>query len=441
MRRRDFLSLLAATQIRPALPRRPNLLFILADQWRAQALPAAGDPDLDAPNLARLGQQGVHFRRAYASNPVCSPSRASVLTGRFPHSCQVRANNKPLPLEEECMAVSLKKAGYATGYIGKWHLDGKERPGFVPPGPRRHGFDYWAAFNRGHLYFRSVYYRDTPEPVRESRFEPDYQTELAIEFIRANRTRPFYLYLSWGPPHTPRTPPPRYANKYDPRQFRLRENVPGSRADEARQGLAGYYGLCSALDENLGKLLKTLEEERLAEDTLVLFTADHGDMVGSHGLEYKGWPHEESARIPLLMRYPRKLPAGAASGLLISNVDYMPTLLSLCGAEVPQAAQGRDLAQALVANGRQGPESVFTYGRLDTPGEWRMVVRGMDKLVVDAEMNVTHLYNLALDPFEMINLSRDPAHKRSRDELKAHLGDWMRRIEFGQDRSGLRLRR
>jgi len=446
MERRDFLkgsATLALPSLNPAAAqtsRRPNLLFILADQWRAQTLPSSGDPDLEAPNLKALAAGGVHFSRVYASNPVCSPSRASVLTGRFPHACRMPHNDLLLPLEEPSIAAGLKDAGYATGYIGKWHLDGEDRPGFVPPGPRRRGFDYWAAFNRGHNYFRSTYFRDTGAPIQPTGFEPDYQTDLAIDFIRRNKATPFYLYLSWGPPHTPRTPPPKWARRYDPQQFHLRENVPESYAAKAREGLAGYYGLCSALDENLGRILRVLTQEGLAENTMVVFTSDHGDMVGSQGLEYKGVPYEESARIPLLIRYPGRLAAGETNEVLVSNVDLMPTLLSLCGAAKPGAVQGRDLSRLLLEKDGSRPESIFSYGRLGTPGEWRMIVRGLDKLVVDKDGQVTHLYNLGQDPFEMRNIAGEPAQSRRRDELQALLRDWRKRIGDGMDASGLKKR-
>ncbi len=444
MDRRRFLGTAAGLSVLnpapPAALRRPNLLFILADQWRAQTLPSAGDPDLEAPNLKTLALAGTHFSRVYASNPVCTPSRASILTGRFPHACRMPHNDLLLPLEEKCMAAEMSKAGYATGYIGKWHLDGDGKPGFVPPGPRRRGFDYWAAFNRGHEYFRSAYFGDRDEPIRPEGFEPDYQTDLAIGFIEKNQARPFYLYLSWGPPHTPRTPPPQYAKLYDPRQFHLRPNVPESYRDTARRGLAGYYGLCTALDANFGRILRALERLRLAEDTLVVFNADHGDMLGSQGLEFKGVPFEESVRVPLLMRYPRLLAAGRADPTLISNVDLMPTLLSLCGAAVPAGVQGRDLSGPLF-QGRGGPpESVYAYGRLGTEREWRMIVRGADKLVVNKDGQVTHFYNLANDPYEIENLAGEPGHARWSDELRAHLAAWRRRVGDGIDASGLKKR-
>ncbi|MBK5290746.1 MAG: sulfatase [Acidobacteriia bacterium] len=421
-------------------PRKPNLLFILADQWRPQTLPAAGDPDLIAPNLARLGQEGVHFTRVYATNPVCTPSRASILTGRYPHACRMPHNNLQLPLEEVCIADQMKKAGYATGYIGKWHLDGEERPGFVPPGPRRRGFDYWAGFNRGHSYFNSTYFRDTPEPLRNQGFEPDYQTDLAVDFIEQNKNNPFYLYLSWGPPHTPRTPPPRHAGTYDARQFHLPPNIPVSYQETARKNRAAYYGLCTSLDDNVGRLLTTLDKTGLAAGTLVVFTADHGDMLGAQGLEFKGVPYEESARIPMLMRYPRLLGKGLDNDTLISNADFMPTFLSLCGGQIPKQVHGRDLTQPVFHGKGDRPESLFTYGRLGTPGEWRMIRRGLDKLVVNTRMETTHLFNLGEDPFEQNNLAQEVSLGRRKDELKAHLKQWMKRIGDGQDPSGLKVR-
>src|SRR6185503_18938597 len=169
--RRGFLSTAAAAL--QSTPRRPNLLFIVADTWRGQALPSAGDADLVAPNLARLAKEGVSFGRAYTSYPVCCPSRAAMITGKFPHAAGVPRNHTLLPLDEKTMSAELKRAGYRTGYIGKWHLDGSESPGFVPAG-RRRGFDYWAAYNVAHQHFGSIYFRDSAEPISAPGFEADH---------------------------------------------------------------------------------------------------------------------------------------------------------------------------------------------------------------------------------------------------------------------------
>lgn len=438
MNRRHFLIGPAAGWMARAA--RPNVVFVLADQWRAQTLPSSGDRQLQAPNLARLATGGVHFDRVYAAYPLCAPSRAAILTGKYPHACGVTGNTTRLRESEPSLARSLNAAGYATAYIGKWDLDGDSRPGFVPPGPRRHGFGYWAAFNRGHRYFDSIYFRDDPTPIRMKGFEPDYQTALAVEFIKQNRQSPFFLYLSWGPPHTPRTPPDSVKGLYHPRQFALRENVPLEYEEKARVEYAGYYGLCTALDRCLGILLKAIGAEGLAENTIVVFTADHGDMLGSQALEYKNQPYEESARVPLLVRYPKALPRGTRSDLLFSNVDLMPTLLGLCGAEIPNGVQGRNLAALWRGEKGARPESILAEGKMESEEEWRMIVRGLDKMVIDRNGDVTHLYNLGQDPFEMNNNAASPGHRRTRDELTALLADLRRRALDGRTGSGLRTR-
>ena len=406
----------------PVAARRPNLLFIVADTWRGQALPSAGDPDLVAPNLARLAKEGVYCSRTYTSYAVCCPSRAAILTGKFPHAAGVPRNHMVLPTGERTLSAELKRAGYRTGYVGKWHLDGRENPGFVPPA-RRRGFDYWAAYNVAHTHYESVYFRDTPEPIEIPGFEPDHLTGLALDFLRQKSDRPFFLYLSLVAPHAPYTPPARHA-KYDPAKVTLRTNVPSRGEDEVRKNLAGYYGLCSAVDENVGRLLKELETLGLVEDTIVVFTSDHGHLLGSHGLDEIDLPYEESSRIPLLIRYPRRLPAGKDFDGLVSNVDYAPTLLALCGATAPDGIQGHDLSALLSGGEGVQPESIYAEGKLGESDEWRMIVRGLDKLVVDASLRPTHLFNLGQDPYELKNLFAEGPERRKRDELVALLRRW-----------------
>lgn len=438
MRRRDFLKTAGTFACfgagSSAAERRPNVLFILADQWRAQAVPAAGNKDIRVPNLDRLAQEGMQFNRAYAADPLCTPSRAALATGRFPHACGVPRDDIRLPLNWPTLSSQLKDAGYRTGYIGEWRLDGNDAPGYVPAGPRRRGFDYWAAFNRGSRFFDSLYFRDRPEPIRTAGFEPDYQTELAAEFIEQNRQNPFFLFLSWGPPRPPRNPPARVAQSYIAGRIQLRANVPVEIEQRVRNEYADYYATCTALDGDLGRLLDVLDRHNLVSETVVVFTSDHGDMLGSHGLEDKNVPYEESARIPLVVRYPLLLKPGTQrDDLMVSNVDLMPTLLRLCRAPVPETVQGKDLLAG-------GQESIFAEGKLGSADEWRMVVRGLDKLVLDSRLEVTHLYNLGQDPLEMENLAREPSQELKRDELRALLKEWMRRTEDRMDASGLKKR-
>ena len=429
--RREFLKsagAFAGARISSSAPpaRKPNVLFILAGGWRARPL-----DDLRLPNLEALAKQAVQFERLYSCYPLAAPARAALITGRFPSVIGVSRDGVRLPIDQPSIADQLKRAGYRTGYIGEWLLDGSDEPGFVPPGPRRHGFDYWAAFNRGHRYFDSIYFRDTPQPVRPTGFEPDYQTNLAIDFLKQTGSKPFYLFLAWGPPRPPLTSSDRMT-PYDPDKIRLRANVPLDQEETARSNYARYYALCSTLDRNLGRLVAALDDQHLAEDTLVVFTSDAGDMLGSHGLEADNQPFEEAVRVPLIVRYPMTVAAGSKNYALISTVDLMPTLLRFCGVDIPENVQGQDVSVHR--------ESIYSSGKLGEPDEWRMLVRGLDKLVVDRELNVTHLYNLGQDPFEMENLARDVSQDLKRDELKALIKDWMRRSGDGMDPSGLKKR-
>lgn len=379
--RRHFLksaSAFAGAPLAAAPGPRPNLLFILAGGWRA---PAAADTRL--PNLEALAKQGVQFERFYTCNPSPGPARAALLTGRFPFAAGVPRDGDRLPLDQPSIAEQLKRAGYRTGYIGEWRLDGAEEPGSVPPGPRRHGFDYWAAFNRG------------------QGSEPGRQSNLAVDFMKPPGSQPFCLFLAWTPPR----------------------GAPNQ---------ASYNALCSALDSNVGGVMEALEQHRLSKNTILVFTSDCGAMLGAHELEGDGQPFEEAVRVPLIVRYPGVLPAGQKRDSLVSGVDLMPALLRLCGAEIPPGAQGQDFSIHR--------ESIYSSGKLGQPDQWRMVVRGLDKLVVDRDLNVIHLYNLGQDPSEMENLARDGPQDLKRDELKALLKDWMRRAADGVDSSGLKKR-
>ncbi|HEX4593341.1 MAG TPA: sulfatase-like hydrolase/transferase [Bryobacteraceae bacterium] len=345
--------------------RRPNVVFILAGGWRALPL-----DDVRLPNIETLAKRGVHFERLYTCCPSAAPSRAALITGRFPYAA----------VDQPSLAEPLKRAGYRAGFADA---------GLAPA-------------------------------------DPDQQTDLAIDFIKQGGAKPFYLFLAWGPRR------PSTGQRHDPRQIRLRANVPADLEETARSNYSRYYDLCSAVDEKVGRLLRTLDDQHLAEDTIVVFTSDSGTMLDSQGLEGDNQPFEESARVPLIVRYPRIVAGGPKHDALLSNVDLMPTLLGLCGVEIPATVQGQDFASHR--------ESIYCSGRLGDPAEWRMVVRGLDKLVVDRELNVTHLYNLGQDPFEMENLARDVSQDLKRDELKALLKDWMRRAGDGMDSSGLKKR-
>lgn len=409
--------------------RKPNLLFIFPDQMRAQSLGCLGNTDVHTPNMDKLAKGGLLFSNCISNYPVCTPYRAALLTGRYATTTGVVANGVELQNSEITIAEVLKGQGYKTGYIGKWHLEKNGDP-FVPK-DRRQGFDYWAVRNTGGPHWDSYYCADTPDPVPMPGYAPDVQTKLAIDFIERNATHPFCLFLSWGPPHPKYDPPAKFAQMYDPAKLKQRKNVPN---DTYRETLRQYYGAITALDSNVGKLIGALEKAGIADDTIVVFTSDHGDMMGSHGRIGKNVPWEEAINVPFILRYPRKVRAGGKTDLLLSTVDIMPTLLALCGAPIPKGVQGLDLSSHVLGKGGAKPESVliervFAAGR--EPGipvqGWRGVrtarytyVRGKDTPWL--------LYDNVADPYQMKNLIDKPEAKSIREKLDAELGKWLKKI-------------
>ncbi|MCD6361924.1 MAG: sulfatase, partial [Armatimonadetes bacterium] len=385
---------------------RPNLLFVFADQMRAQDCGFMGSGEVRTPHLDRIAREGVTFTNAVSTCPVCTPYRASLLTGRYPLSLGMVQNDVRLSTEVTSIAHVLRDEGYRTGYVGKWHLDGQYRGGFTPPGPRRQGFDYWRVANCNHDYLRGYYYADDPEPVFMEGYDADWQTDQAMQFIRETAGDAFCLFLSWGPPHNPCWVMPEEYKLYAPGDVTLRPNVPVELADEARGEIAGYWSHITALDRNMGRLMDCLEETGVADDTIVVFTSDHGDMLGSQGMARKQKPFEESLMVPFVLRWPGRAPAGLRCDTLINAPDVMPTLLSLMGAPVPDTVEGADLSHAALGEPGDEPTSAFIgnpcpfHGDAEGLPEWRGVrtkthtyVRGLDGPMM--------LYDNAADPYQL----------------------------------------
>jgi arylsulfatase A-like enzyme len=218
----------------------------------------------------------------------------------------------------------------------------------------------------------------------------------------------------------------------NPANMHLRGNVPSNEEKDARKALALFYPLCRSADSIFGEILAALDDLKLAEDTVVAFTSDCGQQLGSHGLDGSGVAFEESVRIPLAIRYPRVLKPAARD--LANQVDIMPTLFTLCGLEMPDGVQGQNLF------GKTLPEVAYSEGKLGEADEWRMMVRGYDKLIATPKGEITHLFNLADDPFELTNLAHDPAQKLKLASLRAQLQAQMKKLSDGMDPSGLRRR-
>jgi arylsulfatase A-like enzyme len=410
-------------------------VFFLPDQLRAQALGCMGDLNSRTPNIDRLASEGVLMRNTIANTPVCCPARANLLTGRYAHKNGMVANDLRLRESETTMSQMLASAGYRTGFTGKWHLDGGPRmPGYVPPGPRRHGFEFWAANECNHSHFDSLYFRDSPEPILIRTFEPEVWIDRAIEFVQETKSdlRPFFLSIQMGPPHDPYKAPSEYSRNFDPAKLKMRTNwqegVPGG----SRQNVAEYYAMLSAVDDQVGRLMRALDELRLRDDTIVILSSDHGDMLASHGQRLKRKPWEESIRVPGVVRYPRRIRAGSESNVLFTHVDIAPTLLSMCGLEIPRTMQGTDLSPILLgAPEANRPDSAFLqiFGPFRGDGTvdgWRGL-RTRRHLYARYRYRPWVLYDLEDDPFEMRNLVGDIGSEKILRSLDEQLSETTRR--------------
>ena len=409
----------------------PNVLFVLADQWRAQAFGHAGDPNVSTPHFDGLQRQGIRFLNAVSAVPVCCPARASFMTGQRALSHGVFLNDVPLSPAAVTIAKVLAQAGYDTGYIGKWHLNGDGRSAFIPR-DRRQGFEYWKALECTHDYNQSFYYTDGPGKRMWEGYDAAAQTCDAQQYLRdhAGNGKPFFLFLAWGPPHDPYgTAPSKYREKYQPEDIRLRANVPAAISHQARTALAGYYAHCSALDDCMGDLLQTLREAGQEQNTLVVFTSDHGDLLGSHGAFNKQQPYDESIRVPLLLRWPGAFGThGRQLDALISSEDLMPTILGLCRVAIPRTVEGRDYSGYL--RGGKGPSDgaaliacVAPFGQWDRAhgGREYRGIRTRRYTCVRDLAGPWLLFDNQTDPYQMHNLVSDPGYERLHRKLEVAL--------------------
>ncbi len=433
MNRRQFGAALCAAPALATKLRPPNVIWFMPDQWRGQALGSMGDPNAQTPHLDRLAKHGVQFRHTIANSPVSCPARAILMTGQYCHRNGMMANDLRLREGQTSLAEVLAANGYRTGFVGKWHLDGGRRePGYVPPGPRRQGFAYWAANECSHDHFRATYFRDDPTPRKMAKFEAEGWTDLALEFLDGQKQeqRPFFLMIAPGPPHDPYGAPAESLRRFDPATLRLRENYRPAAGVPGREGIAAYYAACHAVDEQVGRLMGELEQRGLVEDTCVFFFSDHGDMLGSHGLRLKRKPHEESIRVPGIIHYPRAIRSGRSEDALLSHVDLPATTLGLCGIRPPSQFQGRDLS-ATVRGRRAGTQpdvlcQIFgPYRGDDTVAGWRGL-RTERYMYARYEEQPYVLFDLQEDPWQLNNLARDPAARRLAARLDARLSARMR---------------
>jgi len=420
----------------------PNLLFIFADQMRGMDMGCAGNPVVQTPAMDRLALEGTLLSHCYATSPVCGPNRAILQTGTYPTTNTVIGNDLPLPRGIPTLATIAQENGCRTGYIGKWHLDGLPRSKFTPPGPRRHGYEFWAAYNCTHDYFHPRYYRDTPKVIEVEGYEPAVQTDLALQFLADHESEPFCLALSWGPPHDPYDQVPEsYEALYDPDAISLRPNVqesvsnPLALGKECRRTLCRYYAAITGLDDQLGRILTRLDDLGLADNTVVVFTSDHGDMLWSHGWMKKQSPYEEAVHVPFLIRWPGHIPARTTRETLLGTVDVLPTLAGLLGWTHSANLEGTDLSAALCGEPDAiDPPSLLLANYLaeDEAAQQRMpvwrAVRTAQYTYVELPDHVPWMFfDNHADPFQLHNLIDGPDRAEMRRQLREKLSNWLLR--------------
>jgi len=377
----------------------------MADQMRADALGVSGNKFSETPSLDALAHGGVRFANAYCAQALCTPSRSALLTGVYPHTSGLDHNLYNVPsafrMPEFKLTPNwptlLRAAGYYTGYIGKWHL-GEDNPGL---------FDYWAGYNSLKPHWMGEKYK--------SEYRSDFETGQAIEFLERHSSKQFMLFLSYYPPHTPYDPPLKYEKIYRDKGI----------------DHPGYWGAVTAVDRDLGLVLATLKQLGLERNTFVSFTADHGETFGQRlGSADKTVSYDDSAKVPLLLRWPAGMPGGLVYEGGVSTVDLMPTILAAAGLPIPARVQGRSRLEEIRRHdlGWKAPVFLENITQKDVDGkpaieravrtpEWKLILRDHPR---------DELYDLVRDPGERTDLMKRPEQKariRQLAELILHWGE------------------
>ncbi|MEO6924977.1 MAG: sulfatase, partial [Bryocella sp.] len=384
MNRREFVKQGVATSLavplierahaaKPGSSKKPNVLYVFSDEHRACSLPGEAFNGAHAPTLAQFASQNLSFQNCISNYPVCSPYRGIFLTGKWPHDSGIVDNRIQLSVDSGSIGKTFRDNGYYTSYIGKWHLSSNDGI-FVPPGPARQGFKDWHIWAKTNPHFDKSF---TFNPVTGQKIQPKgynctLMTDMALDFLSERKAstddKPWMLILSWNPPHPPfDDAPPEEMKLYDPAAMALRPNVKLNPAHShemlseksLRSAQQGYYAHITAIDKEFSRILQALKESGQAENTIVVYTSDHGEMMGSHGYMGKRMPQEESCRVPFFIRYPGVTPSGRNSDVLLSAIDIYPSLCGLAGIPVPSHCAGHDLSAAMRGHSITSPESVF----------------------------------------------------------------------------------
>jgi arylsulfatase len=450
------------------MPAPPNILWLCTDQQRWDTIAALGNTLIRTPHIDSLVADGVAFTNAFCQSTVCSPSRASFLTGRYPRTTGCRQNGQTLPASEKLISRIFADAGYICGLSGKLHLascsDGKVEvrgdDGYSefqwshhpPPDWEENAYSQW--LKKQGTSWNEIYNGPTNGFVKEgvpaAFHQTTWCTEMAIDFMRRHRDQPWFF--SWNPfdPHHPFDPPPEYLARYNPADMPLPISQPGELEsktryqqldhewahnnpgefhvgamtdDDRRRVTAAYYGMIELIDDQVGRMLAALEETNQVRDTLVIFMSDHGELLGDHGLYFKG-PHfyEGSIRVPLIVRYPGQIEQGLKVECLAELLDLAPTLCEATGIPISEAMQGRSLMPHLTGNAdpTRHREAVFCeyYNSWTHHRSYGSMLRTKTyKICVYHGIDEGELYDLEADPCEFDNLWDSPAHRQLKQQM------------------------
>ena len=428
----------------PHAKRRPNVVVFFTDQQRWDTTGVHGCPLDLTPNFDRMAARGTHVYHAFTCQPVCGPARSCLQTGLYATQTGCFHNGVPLPPDAKTLAHHFRDAGYRTGYIGKWHLADEE----PVPETKRGGYEYWLAANALEWTsdaYRCELYDNDSRKVHLPGYRVDALTDAAIRFIdeRSHRDEPFFLFLSFLEPHHQNhrddfPAPDGYAGRYAGRWMPPDLQALGG---SAPQHLGGYFGMVKRLDEALGRLFDALQSLGLADNTVVLFTSDHGCHFKTRNGEYKRSCHESSIRVPTALCGPG-FDGGGQVQALVSLIDLPPTLLDAAGLPVPPEMRGRSLLPLLRREPVDWPEEVFVQisesqvGRAVRTRRWKYAVSAPDKNGVCDPGSETYteefLYDLLADPYELSNLAGSEAHREAVDVLRGRLLRRMREAGEGE---------
>jgi arylsulfatase A-like enzyme len=438
---------------------KPNVLFIFDDQLRADVCGVYGGRNITTPAIDRLASEGVVFTNSVSSCPLCTPYRGMLQTGRYPTHSGIIMNflEASHVQNPNCLADVFGAAGYQTGFIGKWHLsagyrleEGVYQPDdaavesyqnknseteYVAPGSSRLGYEHWQAFNF-HMDFNNYwFYEDEPAKVFSGRYETDTETDQAIAYMDRCRQsgQPFFLTVAPHPPHPwfdPASIPEGYLEQV-PETIPWPPNVPTENNPRTLLEVRCYLAMAKNVDDNVGRLLDYLETSGLARDTIVVFTADHGEMHGSHGRVNKLVAYAESINIPLIVRWPKRIPPGSRVDALHTPMDHLPTLCGLVGLPIPREVDGEDLSGVTLGYGRDSREEAL-IGNYTSEAEFCMTgttwpewrgVRTKQYTYFRWLAGGEELYDNLADPYQMENLATNGAEPEVLVRLRSRLSD------------------